>query len=430
MIALTFSKAIVEALEEELWRAQSLNNLRLYKRVQALLWIAAGKSLVEIGHLLKLSSKTVSSWLREFLVNGVKGLLRYRYRGRGRKSKLNAEQKQHLYQMVVAGPQAQGFDCGVWNTALIGELIWRRFGVRYNLNYLSSLLKQLGLSYQKARFITDRADDEAYQRTRRRWVEQSWPKLRAQAQATGAMLLFVDEVSFALWGSLSRTWAPRGQQPVVKTTGQRKGMKLFGAIDFFSGAFYFREAHAYTLTASAFKRLKQSGVPASVLSRLKALKDQRYRTQSQLHQALETLFSASMKQRYQARIINASEGSGQFNGDSYIEFLNQLLEQINTPIILIHDGAPYHRSQAVKRFCTAHRERLTVEPLPAFSPDYNPIEKLWKKTKKEATHLKYFKTFDELRASVLKAFHNYLKDASQVIGVMKKLRADAGLRSA
>ena len=53
------------------------------------------------------------------------------------------------------------------------------------------------------------------------------------------------------WGSLSRTWAPRGQQPVVKTSGRRKGMELFGAIEFGSGVLDSREAVGYTLSATA-----------------------------------------------------------------------------------------------------------------------------------------------------------------------------------
>jgi transposase len=108
-------------------------------------------------------------------------------------------------------------------------------------------------------------------------------------------------------------------------------------------------------------------------------------------------------------------------------FLHQLLAQITVPIILIEDGASYHRSQAIEQFRQTHADRLTVSRLPAFSPEFNPIEKLWKNTKKKATHLKYFKTFDELRASVLKAFRKYLEDATQVICVMKKLRTQAGL---
>ena len=62
-----------------------------------------------------------------------------------------------------------------------------------------------------------------------------------------------------------------------------------------------------------------------------------------------------------------------------------------------------------------------------YSPDYNPIEKLWKNTKKDATHCKYFPTFEDLRSSVIKAFEKYLQDAAKVICVMKKLRANAGV---
>jgi hypothetical protein len=86
---------------------------------------------------------------------------------------------------------------------MIAELIGLRFGARYHPRYLSRLLKKLGLSYQKARFSSDRADEEAFQRARRQWVEQTWLSILRQAKATQAVILFVDEVSFALWGSLS-----------------------------------------------------------------------------------------------------------------------------------------------------------------------------------------------------------------------------------
>ncbi len=427
MIALSFSKAIIEGLQQELVKAHKLNNLRLYKLAQGLLWVSEGKSLKEIGRLLQVSAKTVWNWLRRFLVKGLGWLRGQHYQGRGRKAKLTGTQKQELYERVVAGPQANGFDCGVWNTALIAELIWRRFGVRYHPRYLSCLLKKLGLSYQKARFITSRQDEEPYQRARRQWVEQRWPGLLQQAKASEAVILFVDEVSFALWGSLSRTWAPRGQQPLVKTKGIRKGLKMFGAIDFHSGAFYYREALAYTLRAKSFKHLKTVGLPEAVVAQLRAMKNIGYPSQQAFIRALDEVLGTALRTQYHEPIVKAAEGAGKFTGPSYIEFLTQLLEQTDAPIILIHDGAPYHRSQEVQQFQVEHAERLTFQPLPAFSPDYNPIEKLWKNTKRDATHLKYFSTFDELRASVLKAFRKYLRDATHVIRVMKKLRAEAGL---
>jgi hypothetical protein len=66
-------------------------------------------------------------------------------------------------------------------------------------------------------------------------MQTEWPKILSQAKQLGAALFFGDEASFALWGSLSYTWAPVGAQPQVKTTGLRKGYKVFGAIEFFSG---------------------------------------------------------------------------------------------------------------------------------------------------------------------------------------------------
>ena len=233
--------------------------------------------------------------------------------------------------------------------------------------------------------------------------------------------------SFALWGSLSRTWAPRGQQPVVKTTGRRKGMKLFGAIEFGSGAFYYREAVGYTLSATAWKRLKAEGVPVEGMHALRVLKGQRFETEDAFLQAVEKQLGAEALGQYRSLFLKLGEGAGKFNALTYEAFLRQLLEGIAGPIILIEDGASYHRSQTVEQFRQAHAERLTVYRLPAFSPEFNPIEKLWKNTKKKATHLKYFKAFDELRASVLTAFRTYLEDATQVIRVMKKLRAQAGL---
>lgn len=427
MITLTFEAPLVARLDEELKRASRLNNLRLYKIVQGLLWVHEGKSLKGIAELLQVHVKTVENWLKRFMVKGLGWLCGKHYQGRGRKARLTGTQKKILRKLVERGPEASGFDCGVWNSALIAELIWRRWGVGYNPRYLSTLLKQLGLSYQKACFISDRCNEEAYQQARQVWVEQTWPALLAQAKRTHAVILFTDEASFAMWGSLGRTWAPRGQQPMLKTTGQRKGLKMFGAIDFHSGAFYYHEARSYKLSAKALKGLHNDGLPLEVKNDLKALIGIVYSTQAQFVDALQHTLGTAWSEHYQTALLQAAADNGKFNTDTYLEFVNQLFTQIEQPIILVEDSVSYHRSQAVQQFQTENAHRLHKVPLPTFSPDFNPIEKLWKNTKRDATHLKYFKSFDALRASVITAFRRYLEDAAKVIGVMKKLRVHAGL---
>ena len=81
----------------------------------------------------------------------------------------------------------------------------------------------------------------------------------------------------------------------------------------------------------------------------------------------------------------------------YIAFLRRVLEHTTQPILRIQDGARYHTSAETKAFFAQQTARLQVVQLPTYLPDYNPIEKLWKKIKEQETQLHYFTNFEELR---------------------------------
>jgi len=355
---ITFSKRTIKRLAKTVNEALKLNNLRLFKLAKSLLMVAEGYSIEHIADFFKVNTRTIYSWIKRFMYERFSWLNGLHYKGRGVKSKLSKKQKDKLYKIVSDGPEKYGFDCGVWNSPMIAEVIWVKFKVRYNPRYLCRLLKKLGLSFQKAAFEADRTEDN--EKKRKEWLEIKWPEILKKSKEMNAVILFADEVSFAQWGSLSRTWAPIGQQPKIKTKGKRKGLKMFGVIEFFGGSFQYMEAE------------------------------------------------------------------DKFNGESYTQFLKQVLSQYNRSVILIEDGAPYHGARVVKDFVENEgQDRLLIYRLPSYSPDYNPIEKLWKNTKRDATHCKFFPTFDDLRTSVVKAFKNYMEDATKVICVMEKLRTHA-----
>lgn len=91
---------------------------------------------------------------------------------------------------------------------------------------------------------------------------------------------------------------------------------------------------------------------------------------------------------------------GKLNSDSYIKFLSSVLSKTRKHIILIQDGASYHKGKKMQEFFEKHKNRITVFGLPSYSPDFNPIEKLWKKIKEKGIHLKFFPTFEELEKKV------------------------------
>lgn len=118
---------------------------------------------------------------------------------------------------------------------------------------------------------------------------------------------------------------------------------------------------------------------------------------------------------------------GKFNSDSYQHFLLQVLAHTTEPLFLIQDGAKYHTSKAMKQFFAQQAARLTVYQLPSYSPDYNPIEYLWKKTKKRATHNKYFPQFPAVIESVEKALEYFAQHAEQVLCLFGQYVDEMGL---
>ena len=136
---------------------------------------------------------------------------------------------------------------------------------------------------------------------------------RAQKKALdeGRTLLFVDESAFYPLPGVVRTWAPRGQTPVLRHTLTRDHLSVISAVTPDGGLFLRMQEQAYD----------SAGV---------------------------------------------------------IAFLGELQEQITGRLLVIWDGAPIHRSRAVKQYLMdGAAARLHLERLPGYAPQLNPDEGVW-----------------------------------------------------
>jgi len=237
-LSIRFTRPTVKLLIRHLKQAYDLGDLRRVRRISALLALAQGDSVAQVAQTLSISRQALYNWLKAFILYGVDSLVYHR--SPGRRPRLTKTQKKRLVQLIKAGPLEAGYLTACWTSLLVQQLILREFGVLYSRHYVCELLHHLGFSFQKARFVSDHLDEQA----RQRWLDQVWPQILHLAQQKRAMILFGDEVIFGQWGSLGYTWAPVGQQPAVRTTGKRKGYKVFGLIDVFSGEFFYQDLRA------------------------------------------------------------------------------------------------------------------------------------------------------------------------------------------
>ena len=80
-----------------------------------------------------------------------------------------------------------------------------------------------------------------------------------------------------------------------------------------------------------------------------------------------------------------------------LAFLNHLLKHVAGKIVLVLGNAAIHRAKAVSAFVET-QERLSLLYLPPYSPELNPIEKVWAYVKRNVLGNFCARTTKELRA--------------------------------
>jgi transposase len=149
-----------------------------------------------------------------------------------------------------------------------------------------------------------------------RWLAEDWPRIQATAAATHAHVALIDETGVFLNPLVRRTWAKRGRTPVLDSWGRhRDKVSVIGAV-----------------------------------------------TVSPVAQRLGLYF--------------ATDPKDYFNAERVVRFLRDLLRHLRGKVIVVWDRGSNHKGPAVRKFL-ARNERLSLEYLPAYAPDLNPVEAVW-----------------------------------------------------
>ena len=131
-----------------------------------------------------------------------------------------------------------------------------------------------------------------------------------------AHLVLIDESGFLLSPLVRRTLAPRGKTPVLKTWGGH--------------------------------RERVSAIAALTISP---------------HRHRLSLYFCT----YPKAFVNQERAA---------DFLRSLLKRLRGSVIVVWDGGPMHKGDAI-RALLHDSPRLSLEKLPPYSPELNPVEYLW-----------------------------------------------------
>jgi len=142
------------------------------RRLAAAKDLQAGMKQAEVAHKYGVSRASVCRWDRTLRAKGLKGLkLR---KAKGKERKLPLEKLKKLPKLLAKGAVYYGYTTDLWTSKRVARLIQEEFGVEYSPKRVWSLLRELGLSWQRPKRRAKERDELA----RYIWLMKTWPEIK------------------------------------------------------------------------------------------------------------------------------------------------------------------------------------------------------------------------------------------------------------
>jgi transposase len=208
--------------------------IRFEKRKAVIEAVHRGEGVELVSRLHKVPVRSIFRWLSWYRAKGWDGLKDGKRSGRP--SKVSPEAVSWLYKTITGGdPRQLHFEFALWTLALIRAALKKFQGIELSKSAVSRLMAQLGLTPQVPvyRSYKQSAGKVRY------YLKTRYPQLAQWAKRNKAEIFFADESRVRADGHRGTTWAPVGETPVVKDSGDRFGINMISGVSA-KGAMFFR----------------------------------------------------------------------------------------------------------------------------------------------------------------------------------------------
>jgi transposase len=208
------ARSLPQAAQEELRRT-------------AIRLVGEGRTQEEAARIVGVRRQAVGRWVKAHRDGGERALAARRRGRRGGHTKLTDAQQQKIARLICGNNPDQlklpGF---LWTRALVRDLIRQQFQIEVGEDTVGRYLRAWGFSQQKPMRRAYEQSDEAV----RQWLNERYPEIERRARRERAEILWADESGLRSDHTAGRTWAPVGQTPVTKGTGQRFKANMIAAV--------------------------------------------------------------------------------------------------------------------------------------------------------------------------------------------------------
>jgi transposase len=232
---------------------------------------------------------------------------------------------------VQEAPRTAGLEWANWCWKVVRQFVDERFGQSLSSRSCLNYLHRLGFVLKRPKKRLLKADAK-----KREAFVAAYVLLRAEAQAKGDKVFFVDEAHFRADVELRAKWVLRGEPALVDSSCPKLSEKA-------------------------------------------------------------TYYSAVCLETGE---VEAMPVEGNTTAATSVAFLKQLRERHTEPLVIIWDNSPAHHGPEMRTYLGTPDLNLRLVALPGYSPDFNADEHIWAWVREEVTADTCFGTAANVRQKV------------------------------
>ena len=180
----------------------------------------------EAADIFELSKSAVDKIWTRYCQKGSKGMVSKKRGVQGGK-KINGKQSAEIRMLIKDKlPDQLKLSYGLWTREAVQQLILDRFGIELSRWQVGRYLKSWGYTPQKP---ISKAFEQKPEKVKE-WLETEYPAIKKRAAKEDAVIYFADETGMRSDHQAGKSYAPKGQTPVIKRTGQRFSLNMISAI--------------------------------------------------------------------------------------------------------------------------------------------------------------------------------------------------------
>jgi transposase len=180
----------------------------------------------EAADIFELSKSAVDKIWTRYCQKGSKGMVSKKRGVQGGK-KINGKQSAEIRMLIKDKlPDQLKLSFGLWTREAVQQLILDRFGIELSRWQVGRYLKSWGYTPQKP---ISKAFEQKPEKVKE-WLETEYPAIKKRAAKEDAVIYFADETGMRSDHQAGKSYAPKGQTPVIKRTGQRFSLNMISAI--------------------------------------------------------------------------------------------------------------------------------------------------------------------------------------------------------